>query len=144
MQLLWLDNSWGSIFFHAAPQFAPYDFNFAFMSSTSISLTWEPPPVDDRIGTITQYRIQYRCQSYYTCSQTRINYRSAQQSLTYAVNNLQSGEEYTFNIAACVGSQCGHTTSGLTVNVPPIGTYCRSLIIMMVAIARVYCNTLSK
>ncbi len=110
------------------------------MSSTSISLTWEPPPVDDRIGTITRYRIQYRCQSYYysTCSRTQTNYRSAQQSLTYVVNNLQSGKEYTFNIAACVGSTCGHTTSRLTVNVPPRGTY--ALLIRCYSSLMDYCH----
>ena len=103
---------------HTAPRFAPYDFNYAFVSSRSVSLTWKPPPTDDRSGTITRYRIQYRCQTSSTCSTRRTYYT---QSLTYAVSSLLSGEEYTFDIAACVGYSCGNTESTLTVNIPSRG-----------------------
>ena len=95
------------------------------MSSRSVSLTWKPPPPDDRSGTITHYRIEYGCRPYYhsACSTLRTDSVSAQQSLTYAVSSLLFGEEYTFDIAACVGYSCGNTGSTLTVNVPPRGNY---------------------
>ena len=93
------------------------------MGSNSVSLTWKPPPTDDRSGTITHYRIEYRCQTYYysACSTIRTYSVLAQQSLTYAVSSLLSGEEYTFYITACVYDNCGYTRSRLTVNVPPTG-----------------------
>ena len=132
-----------SIVFYAAPRFAPYDFNYTFMSSTSLLFTWKPPPMDDRSGTITQYQIGFSCRSYYVC-QTRTEYIPAQRSLTYMVSSLQSGEEYTFYIAACVSSVCGSglARSRKTVNVPPTGMYdhtvslsysnCVDLIIIMI------------
>ena len=109
--------------FHIAPQFAPYNFNYTFVNSRSVSLTWKPPPMDDRIGTITQYQIQYKCQIHYVCFTTQTYYISAQPFLTYAVSSLLSGEEYTFYIAACVYNTCGNTRSRsrLTVNIPPRG-----------------------
>ena len=108
-----------SIFSYAAPQFAPYDFSYTFMSSTSILLTWTPPPMDDRSGSITHYEIEYSCQS---CQR---EYRSAQHVQSLTVSSLQSGEEYTFYIAACVHSSCGSglARSRKTVNVPPTGVY---------------------
>ena len=75
--------------------------------------------MDDRSGTITQYRIQYSCPSCFRAE----SYISAQQSLIYPMSSLWSGEQYIFHIAACVGDICGHTRSSLTVNVPPVGMY---------------------
>lgn len=117
----------------AAPQFAPYDFSYTFTSSTSILFTWKPPPLDDRSGTITKYWIESSCQS---CRQTQTDYISAQQSLTYAVSSLQSGEEYTFYISACVGSNCGSglARSRKTVIVPPTGMYDHTVFLSYTAI----------
>ena len=44
----------------------------------------------------------------------------ATQPLTHEVSGLQSGEEYTFSVAACMGSACGNTSRQI-VNVPPRG-----------------------
>ena len=106
----------------AAPSLAPLGFQHTSVNSTSISLTWEPPPADGTSGTITQYKLTFSCRPYYHYQCRRTSYYAS--DTLYEKSQLNSGLEYTITVAACSVIGCGSRTSTLIVILPREGISC--------------------
>ena len=100
-----------------APSCPPRNFRYTSLTNTSISLRWDPPPSDDRSGSVTRYNITFRCANYLRCSSTSTNTRT---TIYYVrdiqLTQLQPGRRYTITVATCSSQGCG-TTSTVTLNV---------------------------
>ena len=57
---LYLTNIACQSFFFLAPSAAPMNIQGKALSSTSLLISWDPPPLDHRNGPITNYTIKYR------------------------------------------------------------------------------------
>ena len=93
------------------PLCPPWNFRYTSLTNTSISLRWDPPPSDDRSGSVTRYNITFRCANYLHCSSTS----TTTQTAYYSNTQLQPGRRYTIAVAPCSSQGCG-TTSTVTLN----------------------------
>ena len=111
-----------NFYYYAAPLFAPHGFQYTLINSTSVQLTWEPPPVDERSGTITYYCLTFSCRS---CNRMT----NSTSETRYEKSQLHPGLEYNISVVACTSrTGCGSTESTLTVILPPAaGIYLLSL-----------------
>lgn len=80
------------LLFFSVPVGFPDDFLAVVISSTSIVLTWDPPPIHERNGIITTYTI-----TQVGAGNTSTLTTSA---LMLTVDNLRPFTSYTFDIAA--------------------------------------------
>lgn len=93
----------------------PVNFLAVAINSTSILLTWDPPPVHESNGIITSYTItQVVAGSTSTLTTTELMLR---------VTNLRPFTSYTFDIAASTTVGLGPRTAPVTENTPEAGMY---------------------
>lgn len=95
------------------PTGSPVTFFAMASSSTSILLTWDPPPIHERNGIITSYTITH------VVAGNSSTLTTADQMLL--VTNLRPFTPYTFEIAASTSIGLGPRTSPLTENTPEAG-----------------------
>lgn len=81
--------------FSAAPSEAPLNVSVEASSSTSVIIRWEPPPVEQRNGQITGYKIRYRKQKKAIQVET-----TAANIRYYELQNLDKLSKYQVKIAA--------------------------------------------
>ena len=87
-------------------------------SSTSILLTWDPPPITQRNGIITSYSI--------TQVVAGVSSTLSTTEQTLLVTSLRPFTSYTFEIAASTSVGLGPRTSPITENTPEAGKYYNS------------------
>ena len=121
---------------HSAIQFpnldislAPLNFNYNSLTTTSLTLTWDPPPHDARNVSISRYMITY------TCIWSRQAYCSNRETMTvlslssvreYPLRGLQSGRRYSMTVTACSNLWSCGMTSELHVITLASGMYVRT------------------
>ena len=83
-----------SCFFFVAPTAAPWNFQVSDTSSTSLRVTWSPPPRNETHGIIRQYNVRYRKRQ---CNPSTKN------SLPW-IENAINGNETSFDIVSLAAS----------------------------------------
>ena len=81
-----------------APSAAPSGFTVTTKTSTSITASWQLPPVDDRNGVITGFKLFYKKKGS-SGSSTQLNTNSGS-TLTKVVTGLDEYTEYEFQVLA--------------------------------------------
>ena len=82
------------IFFLTVPSSAPLNVSLSDITSTSISIRWFPPPIDQQNGVIRHYIVSIE----EVATATSITLNTTDVSVT--LENLHPNYEYLFNIAA--------------------------------------------
>ena len=77
-----------------APTAPPAELSVSTYDSTSISLTWQPPPSSDRNGEITQYRLQI------TEQETQRSYEERTPHSGHTLTSLHPYYNYVISVAA--------------------------------------------
>ncbi|XP_055381759.1 neogenin [Condylostylus longicornis] len=91
--------------FSSTPSEPPSNVTLEVTSSTSITIHWEPPPIEDRNGQINGYKIRYRkLKEAPQVKTTAANIRH------YELNNLDRFSEYQVKIAAMTVNGSGPFT----------------------------------
>ena len=78
----------------AAPTAPPAELTVSAYGSTSISLTWQPPPLSDRNGDITQYRLKI------TEQETQRHYKETTANTAHTLTSLHPYYNYVISVAA--------------------------------------------
>ena len=81
-------------FFIAAPSGFPQDFSVSVVMSRSLSLIWNPPPLEDQNGVIIHYRINV------TVLDSMEMFQLLSDNSSITVNSLTPYTTYNFTIAA--------------------------------------------
>ena len=103
----------------STPSFAPCGFRYTSVSSTSVSLAWEPPQADGSSGAIAYYWLIFNCTPHYSLC----NREERVHAIRYNAFNLLRNHEYSISIKACTNKGCGCRNSSITVVLPVTGIY---------------------
>ena len=96
-------------FFIAAPSGFPQDFSVSVVMSRSLSLIWNPPPLEDQNGVIIHYRINV------TVLDSMEMFQLLSDNSSITVNSLTPYTTYNFTIAAETGVGVGPFNGAYTV-----------------------------
>uniref|UniRef100_A0A1L8DK65 Putative axon guidance receptor dscam n=1 Tax=Nyssomyia neivai TaxID=330878 RepID=A0A1L8DK65_9DIPT len=90
--------------YSSTPSEPPHNVSLEATSSTSVTISWEPPPEDKRNGQITGYKIRYRKMKKLQVETTPGNVRH------YELRNLEKNSAYQIKIAAMTVNGSGPFT----------------------------------
>ena len=96
-------------FFIAAPSGFPQNFSVSMVTSRSLSLMWNPPPLEDQNGVIIRYRVNN------TVLGTMEMYQLLSVNNSITVNSLRPYTTYSFTIAAETAVGVGPFSGAYTV-----------------------------
>ena len=92
---------------HAVPLSPPANVTVLSVMATSITLTWEPPPVDTLNGRLVGYNLRYRCHPRATCPTQpcpelhhRVPASEYEGKVSYQFNDLLPFMNYSFEVTA--------------------------------------------
>ena len=104
------------LFCHVAPTGTPQNPIHSSISSTTLNLTWYPPPVSQQNGIINYYIIQS------TEVETGITYQYTSNNAWIYLTNLHAYYSYIFKFAAVTIAQ-GPFSTGTTITMPEDGKW---------------------
>ena len=104
-------------FFIAVPASPPDNFQATAASSTSVTITWDPPPVENQNGIITGYFIDVEA------IETGETFQLFSESNTLHVDTLRPFTTYVCIIAAQTSIGIGPYSTSVTVITPEDGEF---------------------
>ena len=110
----------------AAPSLPPTNFHTAVSTSCSITLRWDPPPLDAQNGVVTKYFLAYACVlqvGWKDCNMTLPQVLSARDKLEVTVCGLIPYTQYWFQISAETRAGKGPPTVPLICNTTQDGEF---------------------
>ncbi len=114
----------------AVPLAPPANMAVLSIEATSITLTWEPPPVDTLNGPLIGYTFKYRCYPRVTCPtqscpellhRVPVLEHTSVRKISYKFEDLMPFMNYTFEVAAETLTGCGPFSFTVTMETKQTG-----------------------
>ena len=117
-----------TMYTHTVPSAPPANLTVVSVMATSVTLTWEAPPVDTLNGRLMAYTFKYHCHPRETCTTQscpellhRVPISEDESEIPYQFEDLLPFMNYTFEVTAETSAGSGPFSFGVTMETKQTG-----------------------